>query len=63
MIKIRLSGLPEDIEAVTREIRRQLDVLEESGSYANRQSKLIRRYLAVRSPLPGYLNVTVESED
>ena len=50
MLKIRVQGLPDEVEefsAMLGELRRW-DVLEESGDYANRgTSKLVRRYIEV----------------
>ena len=50
MLKIRMQGLPEEVEefsAMLDELRRW-EVLEESGDYPNRgSSKLVRRYIEV----------------
>ena len=50
MLKIRVQGLPEEVEefsAMLDELRRW-EVLEESGDYPNRgASKLVRRYVEI----------------
>lgn len=51
MVKIRIMGLPADVEAVTRELRHSFDVRQESTNYANRgNSDLVRRYLTLAEP-------------
>lgn len=50
MLKIRVQGLPEEVEEFTSllEELRHWEVLEESGDYPNRgASKLVRRYIEV----------------
>lgn len=50
VLKIRVQGLPEEVEAFAAELEslRRWEVLEESGDYANRGgSKLVRRYIEV----------------
>lgn len=37
ILKIRLCGLPEDVEAATRELRRSFDVVAESSDYASKE--------------------------
>ncbi len=48
-VKIRLTGLPEDVEAVAELLRQKAVVLEESGDYRNRKSEFVHRYLTVGS--------------
>lgn len=48
MLKIRIQGLPEEVEAFSAEMEnlRHWEVLEESADYPNRNgSKLVRRYV------------------
>lgn len=45
-VKIRLTGLPEDVEKIAAALRSV--ALEESRDYANRNSKFVRRYLTVK---------------
>ena len=45
-VKIRLTGLPEDVEKIATALRAV--ALEESKDYANRDSKFVRRYLTVK---------------
>lgn len=50
MLKIRVQGLPEEVEEFAAELEnlRYWEVSEESGDYANRGgSKLVRRYIEV----------------
>lgn len=50
MVKIRVQGLPDEVEEFTAELEnlRRWEVLEESADYANRGgSKLVRRYVEV----------------
>lgn len=48
-VKIRLTGLPEDVEGAAALIRQVFIVLEESNDYPNRNSAFVRRYLTVNS--------------
>ena len=51
MIKIRLHGLPEDINEAKKIIDNEFDVVASSGNYADRgQSKLVRCYLEAQIP-------------
>ena len=50
VLKIRVQGLPEEVEAFAAELEslRRWEVLEESGDYPNRgASKLVRRYIEI----------------
>ena len=50
MVKIRLEGLPHEIERVLRQIELHLVVVEESQVYANRgRSMLVRQYITVET--------------
>jgi hypothetical protein len=49
-VKIRISGLPEDVEEVTELIKAVMHVIDASGIYASRgNSKFVRRYLTATS--------------
>ncbi len=48
-VKLRVEGLPEDVEAALRSIRMCFVVVEESQAYPNRNSKLVRVYVTVKS--------------
>lgn len=55
MIKLRLNGLPDDVEALNQVLRDsdQVIVLDESDDYANRgKSLLVRRYVTVKLKQP-----------
>ena len=45
MLKIRLEGLPEEVEAATLKLHEVYDVLSISKPYPNRNSKMIRIYV------------------
>lgn len=48
MVKVRLMGLPVDVERTTQALRNTLRVVEESPDYPNRgRSAFVRRYLTV----------------
>lgn len=48
MIKIRLEGLPLEVQEVAKQIGTQFSVLEQSEPYANRsRSKFVRIYMSV----------------
>lgn len=60
MIKIRLQGLPAEVEAAARVLRAVGTVLEESGDYANRgESKYVRRYMDVQFKLGIDVELTI----
>ena len=52
-VKIRLTGLPEDVDAVAALLTQVVDVLEESGDYQNRNSEFVRRYLTATEKSAG----------
>ena len=48
-VKLRISGLPEDVEKLCLALRTLMNVLEESDDYPNRgNSQFVRRYLVVK---------------
>lgn len=50
-MKLRIEGLPGEVEAVTAVLRGTLEVVEESRDYPNRApSTAVRRYLEIRPP-------------
>lgn len=50
MIKMRLQGLPDEIEKLVEDLKTKYDVLEVSDSYANRgDSKFVRVYVTIKS--------------
>lgn len=51
MIKVRVQGLPEEVEAWCDELERRGGVLERSDPYPNRgRSKFVRVYLELEYP-------------
>lgn len=51
MIKIRLHGLPEDVEVAKAKLKEMFNVNSCSGNYADRgESKYVRAYLEVTMP-------------
>lgn len=53
MLKIRIEGLPEDVEKYLKDFRKNNRVLQESGQYQNRNSKYVRAYLEIEQPKKG----------
>ena len=52
-VKLRVSGLPEDVEKLCLALRTLMYVLEESDDYPNRgKSQFVRRYLVVKPEPP-----------
>jgi len=53
VVKVRLWGLPDDVEAFAAVVRAVLPVLEESPDYQNnkrgQKSAYVRRYLEIRA--------------
>lgn len=47
MVKIRLEGLPDEVENLLVKVRKDFNILQESNQYPNRNSKYIRVYLDV----------------
>ena len=53
MVKMRLEGLPQDVERALQSIRMCFHVLEESTPYPNRPpSKFVRVYVSVAADPP-----------
>lgn len=48
MIKIRLQGLPDEVEKAKVALKQSFHVLYESGSYSNRNSPYVRLYLEAK---------------
>lgn len=51
-VKIRLSGLPEDVNKMAAALRGLLLVLDESKDYPMRDSSFVRRYLVAKPEPP-----------
>ena len=51
MVKVRLIGPPERVEAITRDIRREWGVVEEQDYPCRRDEGLVRRYLVIAEGL------------
>jgi len=48
-VKMRLEGLPQDVETIARLLKETGCVVEESANYQNRgASKFVRRYVTVK---------------
>ncbi|WP_067487403.1 hypothetical protein [Actinomadura hibisca] len=50
LVKIRLSGAPDDVDAVVDRLTAHLDVADVSAPYPNRRDDGVRRYLTVVMP-------------
>lgn len=51
-VKVRLQGLPDDVEKTAVVVRTFMRVLDESSDYANRGGEFVRRYLVVKPEPP-----------
>jgi len=47
LVKVRLQGLPDEVEEILKQLREQFRILEESNQYDNRNSEYVRVYLDV----------------
>jgi Protein of unknown function (DUF3970) len=47
MVKIRLQGLPEEVERLVESLKDHYRILYESSQYKNRNSEYVRVYLDV----------------
>lgn len=47
-VKIKLTGFPEDVQAIATFVHQHLEVLEESPSFQTSGFQLVKRYLTVR---------------
>ena len=47
MVKLRVEGLPEEVEEKLKVFRLEFSVLLESGQYKNRNSEYVRVYIEV----------------
>ena len=45
MVKLRVEGLPEEVEEKLKVLRLKFRVLSESGQYKNRNSEYVRVYI------------------
>lgn len=52
MIKIRIMGLPEEVETTANQLCQQLPIEQKSKQYTNRNSDFVRGYLEIASPPP-----------
>ncbi|WP_176547942.1 DUF3970 family protein [Priestia aryabhattai] len=50
MLKIRLQGLPHEIEAFINDFHEKYEVLSISDPYENRNSKFVRVYIEIQAP-------------
>ena len=50
MVKIRIEGLPEEVEKFTELLEKdeKYEVLQKSENYPNRNSEYVRRYVEIR---------------
>lgn len=49
MIKIRITGLPDEVDSFLNDLRRLFSVTDESKSYPNSHSKYVRKYVDVEN--------------
>jgi len=47
MIKIRITGLPDDVDSFLNDLRELFTVVEESKAYKNANSQYVRKYIDV----------------
>ena len=47
MIKIRITGLSDDVDSFLDNIRKLFSVMDESKSYKNNNSKYVRKYVDI----------------
>lgn len=55
LVKVRLQGLPDEVEEILKQLREQFRILEESNQYGNRSSEYVRVYLDVEKK--GWFNL------
>lgn len=49
MVKVRIEGLPEDVEKFTERLEKDgYEFLQKSENYPNRNSEYVRRYVEIR---------------
>ena len=49
MVKVRIEGLPEDVEKLTEQLEKDgYEFLQKSENYPNRHSVYIRKYVEIR---------------
>lgn len=49
MVKVRIEGLPEDVEKFTEQLEKDgYEFLQKSENYPNRNSEYVRRYVEIR---------------
>ena len=44
MIKIRLTGIPTELDMTVKELKKHFEVLNETKDYKNSNSKFVRKY-------------------
>jgi len=49
MVKIRVQGMPKEVQKTVMKLSKQFSVLEVSGQYANRGSQFVRVYVDVEA--------------
>lgn len=47
MIKIRITGLPDDVDSFLDDLRELFSVTDESKSYPNSRSRYVRKYIDI----------------
>jgi len=50
MIKIRITGLPEEIDSFLNELRELFLISDESKQYKNSRSRFVRKYADIEKP-------------
>lgn len=45
MVKIRLMGLPEEVQSMVEDLKKHYQILQKSTLYKNRNSEYVRIYL------------------
>lgn len=63
MIKIRITGLPDEIERFLTEIRKRFSVLSESKTFKNSNSNFSRKYVDVQEDKDQDLREAVGTND
>lgn len=47
MVKVRLTGLPDDVASLAQDLHTCYRIVEESPDYPRRRSQLVNRYLTI----------------
>lgn len=45
MVKVRLQGLPDEVQSLVKSLKQHYTVLQESAPYPNRNSEYVRVYI------------------